>query len=309
MRDTSYNIIVDSQHDGSRLDAFLSGFLDDISRSYIVKLIQDGNLYINGKSCIVKKTKISAGDEILLMLPEPKLLEVKAENLNLDIVYEDVHLMVVNKPKGMVVHPAPGNESGTLVNGLMYISDSLSNINGIIRPGIVHRIDKNTSGLLVVAKDDVTHRELAKQLSEHKMKREYRAVVNGSLKKSEGTIDEPIGRDPKNRIRMAVTYENSKDAVTHYKVIENMGNYSYIEAKLETGRTHQIRVHMAYIRHPLLGDEVYGKGKNPFGITGQVLHAKTLGFVHPATKKYVEFDSELPCEFEKVLTCVRKKQG
>lgn len=304
-----YSIIVEEDCGGERADLFLGKFLEDISRSYVVKLINDGMLKINGEVCTVKKTKVKAGDELELELPEPRILKVEPENLNLNILYEDEDVMVINKPKGMVVHPAPGNETGTLVNGLLYCAKNLSEINGVIRPGIVHRIDKDTSGILVVAKNDTAHRNLAKQLADHSMKREYRAVVNGALKKEEGTVDEPIGRDPKNRIRMAVTYDNSKEAVTHYKVLEHFKNYTYIEAKLETGRTHQIRVHMAFLKHPLVGDEIYGKGKNPFGIKGQMLHAKTLGFIHPTKGEYMEFDSELPEEFSKVIDILRRKQG
>ena len=241
-----------------------------------------------------------------IYIPEPETLEITAEAIPLTIVYEDNDLLVVDKPAGMVVHPAPGNSSGTLVNALMYhCGDNLSSINGIIRPGIVHRIDKDTSGLLMVAKNDRAHSSLSSQLAEHSITRRYRAIVYNNIREDEGTVDKPIGRDPGNRLRNAVTDIGSKHAVTHYKVLERFGQFTYIEAVLETGRTHQIRVHMSYIRHPLLGDELYGPVKNRQGAKRQMLHAGILGFVHPSTGEYMEFQSPLPEDFEKVLNKLR----
>lgn len=235
---------------------------------------------------------------------------MQAEDIPLDIVYEDDDLLVVDKPRGMVVHPAVGNESGTLVNALMFhCKDRLSSINGVIRPGIVHRIDKDTSGLLVVAKNDIAHELLSQQLADHSITRKYEALVFDNLKQDEGTVEAPIGRDPKNRLRQAVTWQNSKNAVTHWKVLERFGAYTLIEARLETGRTHQIRVHMAYIRHPLVGDQVYGPKKQPFNVCGQLLHAKILGFVHPKTGEYMEFESKKPAIFYETLVKIRGHKG
>lgn len=254
-----------------------------------------------------KKFKASEGDEVEIRIPEPERLDVKAEDIPLDIIYEDSDLLIVNKPAGMVVHPAPGNYSGTLVNALMYhCGDNLSSINGVIRPGIVHRIDKNTSGLLMVAKTDKAHSELSHQLAEHSITRRYRAIVYNNIKEDEGTVDRPIGRDPKNRLRNAVTDINSKNAVTHYKVLERFGKFTFVEARLETGRTHQIRVHMAYMKHPLLGDDLYGPAGNKLGVKRQMLHAGILGFVHPSTGEYMEFESPLPDDFTGVLEKLRK---
>ena len=242
-----------------------------------------------------------------ITIPQPERLEVEAEDIPLDIVYEDDELLVVDKPAGMVVHPAPGNHSGTLVNALMYhCGDALSSINGVIRPGIVHRIDKDTSGLLMVAKTDRAHNALSAQLAEHSITRRYKAIVHSNIKEDEGTVDKPIGRDPGNRLRNAVVYTNSKNAVTHYRVLERFGGFTLVEAVLETGRTHQIRVHMAYIRHPLLGDTLYGPAKNRYGAKRQMLHAGVLGFVHPVTGEYMEFNSPLPQDFEDVLAKLRK---
>lgn len=253
-----------------------------------------------------KKYKAQTGDEISIHIPEPERTEVEAENIPLDIVYEDDDLLVVNKPAGMVVHPAPGNSSGTLVNALMYhCGDNLSSINGVIRPGIVHRIDKDTSGLLMVAKNDKAHNCLSSQLAEHSITRKYRAIVYNNIKEDEGTVDRPIGRDPRNRLRNAVTDMNSRHAVTHYRVLERFGNFTFIEAVLETGRTHQIRVHMSYIKHPLLGDELYGPAKNKQGAKRQMLHAGILGFIHPTTGEYMEFSTPLPDDFNKILNKLR----
>ena len=282
-----------SNVDGVRLDAFISGELD-ISRSLAAELIDSGKVTVNGKSA-KKSNKVMAGNEVSVEVPELSEPEALPENIPLDIVYEDDDLLVVNKPKGMVVHPAPGNPDGTLVNALLYhCKGSLSGINGVMRPGIVHRIDKDTSGLLIVAKNDAAHRSLAEQIKEHSFTREYRAVVYGNLKQDSGTVNAPIGRDPKNRQRMAIVYVNSKPAVTHYEVLERFEGFTYIKCRLETGRTHQIRVHMASLGHPIAGDPVYGPKKVITKLQGQCLHAGLIGFIHPKTKKYLEFTSEVP---------------
>ena len=285
---------------GIRLDKFVSEQTEgEITRSAAVKLIEDGNCTVNGKQ-VQKNYKLKAGDKIVLEIPEAVDVDILPEDIPLDIVYEDNDLLVVNKPKGMVVHPAPGHYSGTLVNALMFhCKDSLSGINGEIRPGIVHRIDKDTSGLLIVAKNDTAHKGLAAQIKEHSFTREYEAVVNGSIKE-DGTVNAPIGRHKTDRKKMCVTTENSREAVTHYFVLENFVDSTHLRLRLETGRTHQIRVHMAYIGHSVAGDEVYGNGK-PKSLMGQCLHAKKIGFVHPVTGEYLEFDSELPEYFKKFL--------
>ncbi|MDD6991664.1 MAG: RluA family pseudouridine synthase [Oscillospiraceae bacterium] len=299
---TSDNVIMltaDETHSGMRIDKLLSACGEEISRSLAAKLIENGSVTVNGKT-VSKSCTVNAGDEITAVIPEPQPLDVLPENIPLDIIYEDDYLLVVNKPKGMVVHPAAGNYTGTLVNALMYhCGDRLSSINGVIRPGIVHRIDKNTSGLLIVAKTDAAHTGLAAQIKEHSFTREYRAVICGRLSEKEGTVNAPIGRHPTDRKKMTVTEKNSKHAVTHYTVLTEYDKYSFIKLRLETGRTHQIRVHMAYIGHPVLGDDVYGK---PFkGLDGQCLHAGKIGFVHPITYEYMEFESELPQYFCDVL--------
>ena len=279
---------------GLRVDKFLSEQIGDRSRSFISSLIKDGNVQVNGK-CVSKSYVLKENDCVKATVPEAVEYIAEAEDIPLDIVYEDSDLIVVNKPKGMVVHPAAGNFSGTLVNALMHhCKGQLSGINGVLRPGIVHRIDKNTSGLLVVAKNDIAHNGLAAQLKEHSVKREYRAIAYGRFKESEGRIDLPIGRDSNDRKKMTVTYKNSKNAVTNYKVIEELNGFTYISCVLETGRTHQIRVHMAHMGHPLAGDDVYGPKKVIESLNGQCLHAKILGFVHPVSGEYMEFDSELP---------------
>lgn len=298
-------IFVDEE-DNERLDLYLAQELDDLSRSYIQKLIKEGLVKVNNK--VVKARYIvSEGDYIQVYLPEPKELEIEPENIPIDIVYEDEDIAIVNKPQGMVVHPAPGNYKGTLVNALLYHLGSLSSINGIIRPGIVHRIDKDTSGLLMVAKNNLAHEELSKQLKAHTINRIYNALVDGNLKEDRGTIDAPIGRHPIDRKKMTVTDVNSKEAVTHFKVLERFGQYTLIEAKLETGRTHQIRVHMSFINHAVTGDPVYGGRNQRFKTNGQLLHAKTLGFIHPRSGEYLEFDSSLPEHFTKVLNVLRDK--
>lgn len=293
--------VVDEENAGLRIDSFLSDYFEDLSRSALQKLIADGNVIVNGKPA-GKSLKIKLSDVIEVTVPEAKPLEVKAENIPLDIVYEDNDLLVVNKPKGMVVHPAPGNYEHTLVNALLYhCKDSLSGINGVIRPGIVHRIDKKTSGLLMVAKNDTAHRRLAQQIKDHSFTREYEAVVYGNVKDDEGTINAPIGRHKTDRKKMAVTEQNSKNAVTHYRVLARYNGFTHLRLRLETGRTHQIRVHMAYIGHPVAGDEVYGPSKPVKGLDGQCLHARLLGFVHPKTGEKLVFETELPDYFKEFL--------
>lgn len=315
---------------GARLDAFIGWNTDELSRSYAVRLIEKGRVTVNGKPAKSKKQTIASGDEITVDLPEPETLDVLPEDIPLEIVYEDEDVLVVNKPRGMVVHPGPGNWSGTLVNAVMFhCGDSLSTINGVVRPGIVHRIDKDTSGLLMIAKNDKAHESLAEQLRVHSVTREYTALcldnipesgtfgVSGVTRKpaenGEGiiTIDVPIGRDVRNRMRHAVGGSGSRDAVTHITVLERFGRYTLVKARLETGRTHQIRVHMAFIHHPLAGDELYGPRKQNASVagvkvSGQLLHAGTLGFVHPSTGEYMEFHSDLPDVFAEVLENLRK---
>ncbi len=289
---------------GVRIDAFLSNEIADLSRSFIQKLIEDESILVNDKAT-KSNYKIRLNDKIYVCIPEPKEVEIVPENIPLDIVYEDDDIIIINKPKGMVVHPAAGHLSGTLVNALMYhCKDNLSGINGELRPGIVHRIDRDTTGLIVACKNDIAHKFIAEQLAVHSITRKYQAIVYGNIKEDTGTIDAPIYRHPQDRKRMAVV-KNGKEAVTHYKVIERFGDYTLIECQLETGRTHQIRVHMSYIKHPLLGDEVYGNPNKKFKLEGQCLHAKTLGFIHPKTKEYIEFDSELPEYFNKIILRLR----
>ncbi|WP_294466749.1 RluA family pseudouridine synthase [uncultured Ruminococcus sp.] len=287
---------------GIRLDKFISVADVGLSRSAAVNLIENSGVTVNEKP-VDKKYKLSAGDVVVLQVPDPVPYEAKAENIPLDIVYEDDYLLVVNKPKGMVVHPAAGNYDGTLVNALLYhCGDSLSGINGVLRPGIVHRIDKDTSGLLIVAKNDFAHAHLAKQIKDHSFTREYEAVVFGNLKADEGTVDAPIGRNPNDRKKMCVTAKNSKNAVTHYSVIRRYKGYTHIRCVLETGRTHQIRVHMAYLGHPVAGDTVYGVKNEKVSFVGQCLHARKIGFIHPKTEEYLEFSSQLPDYFTDFLT-------
>lgn len=287
---------------GIRLDKFISVADVGLSRSAAVNLIENSSVTVNEKQ-VDKKYKLSAGDIVVLQIPDPVAYEAKAENIPLDIVYEDDYLLVVNKPKGMVVHPAAGNYDGTLVNALLYhCGDSLSGINGVLRPGIVHRIDKDTSGLLIVAKNDFAHAHLANQIKDHSFTREYEAVVFGNLKDDNGTVDAPIGRNPNDRKKMCVTSKNSKNAVTHYSVIRRYKGYSHIKCVLETGRTHQIRVHMAYLGHPVAGDNVYGVKNEKVSFVGQCLHARKIGFIHPKTEKYLEFSSQLPDYFSEFLT-------
>lgn len=289
-----------------RLDKFLAEQMPELSRSHIQKLIRDGNVTVNQRT-VKANYKVSVGDCVQIEVPEPEILDILPENIPLDILYEDDDILVVNKPKGMVVHPAPGHYSGTLVNAILYhCKDNLSGINGVIRPGIVHRIDMNTTGSLLVCKNDQSHRILAEQLKVHSITRKYHAIVYGSLKEDSGTVDAPIGRHPTDRKKMSTKAPNGRDAVTHYKVLERFGNFTYIECQLETGRTHQIRVHMASIGHPILGDEVYGPAKCPYKLEGQTLHAKILGIEHPVTGVYMEFDAPLPEYFQKLLEKLRK---
>lgn len=302
----NYSFEVEQDLEGTRIDLVLSLLLPDTSRSFIQKLIEEGHLLWNGSVCSSKKEKVHLGDKLEIEIPEPEKLEVKAEDIPLDIIYEDDDVLVVNKPKGMVVHPAVGNYTGTLVNAIMYhCGDRLSSINGVIRPGIVHRIDKDTSGLLMIAKNDKAHEKLSKQLEDHSLTRRYVALVHNGFSKDEGIVDMPIGRDPKNRLRQAVNGSGAKNAITHYKVLERIGKYTLIECRLETGRTHQIRVHMAYIKHPVAGDLVYGPKDKEIHEEGQLLHAKILGFIHPSTEEYMEFSAPLPENFEKELDHVR----
>ena len=289
---------------GIRIDKFIADNAPELTRSSVQKLIDDDLVSCNN-STVSKNYKLKSGDEINVEIPDPVALDVVPEDISLEIVYEDDDLLVVNKPKGMVVHPAAGNYSGTLVNALLFhCKDRLSSINGVIRPGIVHRIDKNTSGLLIVAKNDNSHNKLAEQIKAHSFTREYMAVVVGRFTQTEGTIDAPIGRSKYDRKKMCVTTVNSKTAVTHYEVVKELGNYSLVRFKLETGRTHQIRVHCAYEGHPVYGDDVYGKAVK--GLDGQCLHAKKIGFIHPSTGNYMEFDSELPDYFIKILNKLEK---
>lgn len=291
---------------GSRLDAFLAENIEGKTRSAIQKLMEQGKVLVNGNPGS-KNYKLKAGDTIQVEIPEPEPLELLPQNIPLDIVYEDDSLLVVNKPKGMVVHPAPGNPDGTLVNALLYhCGDSLSGINGVIRPGIVHRIDKDTSGLLMVAKNDQAHQSLAAQIAAHTFTRVYNTVVYGNLKNESGTISAPIARHPNDRKKMAVV-PGGRDAVTHYRVLERFSGFTLVECKLETGRTHQIRVHMAHIGHPVAGDPVYGPKKCITQLQGQCLHARILGFVHPVTGEYMEFDSGRPPYFEEFLAKLRRK--
>lgn len=301
---------INSSNSGKRIDKFLSEQLADCTRSYIGKVASGGALKVNGEIC-KPSYKLKEGDTVSVEIPAPSEPDILPENIPLNIVYEDSELLVVNKPQGMVVHPAPGNYSGTLVNALMYhCRGSLSGIGGVARPGIVHRIDKNTSGLLMVAKTNAAHLSLAKQIKEHSFSRRYKTIVHGGFKEQEGTVDAPIGRNRKNREKMCVTNENSKNAVTHYRVLGRSacGMYSYVECILETGRTHQIRVHMAHIGHPVVGDDVYGVKKEKFRLDGQLLHAYLLGFKHPKSGEYMEFTAPLPAYFEKVLSSLDFKQ-
>lgn len=294
-------LIVTEAISGERIDTVVSDSFPYLTRSAVQKLMADSNILVNANP-VAKNYKVRPGDVIEVAIPEPEPLSVEPQNIPIDVLFEDDDLLVVNKPKGMVVHPAPGNPDGTLVNALMYhCAGSLSGINGVIRPGIVHRIDKDTSGLLIVAKNDFAHVNLAEQIKEHSFTREYRAVVHGNIKDDAGTVCAPIGRSPKDRKKMAVTDKNSREATTHYEVIERFPGYTYIKCRLETGRTHQIRVHMAYIGHPVAGDSVYGPKNTPTELKGQCLHAGLIGFIHPRSGEYIELSAPLPEYFQKFL--------
>lgn len=298
--------VVEEEFNGYRVDKLLSEIEDDISRSYIQKLIGDGLILVNDK--VVKANyKVTTNESISYLVPDPVDLKIEAEDIPLDIVYEDNDIILINKPKGMVVHPAVGHYSGTLVNGLLYhCREGLSGINGVLRPGIVHRIDMNTTGVIIVCKNDKSHQSIAAQLKEHSITRRYNAIVYNTFKDDSGRIEGPIGRHPIDRKKMAINYKNGKHAVTNYKVLENLGGkYAHIECALETGRTHQIRVHMASIHHPLLGDDVYGNPKEKFKLEGQCLHARVLGFIHPTTNQYMEFEAPLPEYFQSLLDKLR----
>ncbi len=296
--------IVSLEEAGTRIDVFVTSIDDQLTRARVQKLVEQGEITVNGLP-VKSNYKIKEGDSILIQQPEPEILEVKAEDISLDIVYEDRDLLVINKPQGMVVHPAAGNYSGTLVNALLYHCDDLSGINGVIRPGIVHRIDKDTSGLLVVAKNDKAHLNLAEQIKEHLASRKYIALVHGVIQESKGKVDAPIARDPRERKRMAVVTKNSKSAVTRYVVLERFSEYTLVECALETGRTHQIRVHMAYIGHPVAGDPLYGPRKNPLNLSGQALHAFLLEFKHPSTGEQMKFKADLPQYYQDLLVELR----
>lgn len=307
MKEDIFRAVVSPEEAGTRIDVAVASLAEDLTRSAAQKLISEGYVLVGGKP-VEKNYKLRAGDQLEVTIPAPKPLVAEAQNIPLDIIYEDDDLLVVNKPKGMVVHPAAGNPDGTLVNALLYhCKGSLSGINGVIRPGIVHRIDKDTSGLLIVAKNDFAHVHLAEQIKEHSFTREYRAVVHGNLKDEEGTIHAPIGRSPKDRKKMAVTDKNSKDAITHYTVLARYPGYTYVKCRLETGRTHQIRVHMAYTGHPVAGDQVYGPKNTLKGLNGQCLHAGLIGFVHPRTGAYLEFEAPLPDYFVRTLNALEHK--
>ena len=297
-------------YEGERLDKYLNLIFSETdaaqSRSFFQKLIKEGHVLVND-TAQKANYRLKADDMICVEIPDAVQTPILPENIPLDILYEDDDLLVVNKPKGMVVHPSAGHYTGTLVNAIMYhCKDSLSGINGEIRPGIVHRIDMDTTGSLIICKNDMAHQSLAVQLKEHSINRIYEAIVHGNIKEEEGTVNAPIGRHPTDRKKMAINYKNGKDAVTHYKVLERFGQATYVECRLETGRTHQIRVHMASIGHPLLGDTVYGSSKNPYHLEGQALHAMILGFVHPRTCEYMEFTAPLPEYFVKLLSKLRK---
>ena len=292
---------------GLRIDKYLSSVNEQLSRSYIQKLLKSGLVLVDGKP-VKASYQVDEGDVISLDIPEAVEPEIEPEDMDLDILYEDQDVILVNKPKGMVVHPAAGHYSHTLVNGLMYhCKDQLSGINGVMRPGIVHRIDMDTTGVIIACKNDMAHNSIAAQLKEHSITRRYQAIVHGVLKDDTGTIEGPIGRHPTDRKKMSINYNNGKNAVTHYKVLKRFRQYTHVECRLETGRTHQIRVHMASIGHPLLGDLVYGPGKCPIpGLQGQTLHAGILGFIHPRTGEYMEFTAPLPEYFTKLLNTLPK---
>lgn len=289
-----------------RVDSWLARHMEGITRSHIQKLVRNGNVSING-TCVRNNYRLKNGDEISVELPEPESSGIRPENIPIDILYEDDDIVLINKPKGMVVHPAAGHYEGTLVNALMYhCGSNLSGINGVLRPGIVHRIDKDTTGVIIACKNDAAHNGIAAQLKEHSINRRYRAIVCGVIREDSGTVDSPIGRDPKDRKKMKCGIADGKRAVTHYRVLERFREYTYIECRLETGRTHQIRVHMSSIGHPVLGDKIYGPSRCPFELQGQTLHAMVLGFLHPVTGEYLEFEAPLPDYFKQLLVTLPK---
>lgn len=301
---------VEESQSGMRLDKFLTEIYPDQTRSFLQKLVKSGEIKVNGKPVIKAGFVVEGGDQVSASIPTPQAVEIEAENIPLDILYEDADVLIVNKPKGMVVHPSAGHYSGTLVNAIMYhCADSLSGINGEIRPGIVHRIDIDTTGALIICKNDAAHVDIAEQIKEHTVTRRYRGIVCGVVKEDEGTIEGAIGRHPTQRKKMAINEKNGKPAITHYKVLQRFAKYTYMEFRLETGRTHQIRVHMASIGHPLLGDELYGNPKNLAmkGLQGQTLHAMVIGFVHPTTHEYMEFEAPLPEYFQNILKKLPKQ--
>ncbi|MBE4908798.1 RluA family pseudouridine synthase [Bacillus luteolus] len=298
-------LTIQQEQQGDRIDKAVSAINNEWSRTQVQQWIKEGQVIVNGKE-IKPNYKVADGDQIIITIPDPEELDVVAEEMNLEIYYEDSDVLVVNKPRGMVVHPAPGHLTGTLVNGLMAHCKDLSGINGVLRPGIVHRIDKDTSGLLMVAKNDLAHESLVNQLVKKTVTRKYKAIVHGTIPHDHGTIDAPIGRDKRDRQSMTVTDENSKEAVTHFNVIDRFKDFTFVECQLETGRTHQIRVHMKYIGYPLAGDPKYGP-KKTLSIDGQALHAGVLGFTHPRTNEYLEFEAPLPEEFKSLLTLLKNR--
>ncbi len=299
---------VDIADAGVRLDAYLADYYDQYSRSFLQKLVKDGKVLVDNRP-VKNNYRLTGGEVLCVQIPQPEQLDVSPEPIPLEILYEDEDLIFVNKPKGMVVHPAPGHSGGTLVNGLLYhCGSSLSGINGVLRPGIVHRIDMDTTGVLVVCKNDLAHNHVARQLADHSITRKYYAIVHGVITEDSGTINQPIGRSRTNRMKMAIDIMNGKRAVTHYRVLERYKDYTYVECQLETGRTHQIRVHMTSINHPLLGDEVYGSRKTPFHLQGQTLHAGVLGLIHPRTGEYFEVCAELPEYFLRLQNSLRNQK-
>lgn len=299
---TVFDFIITEEMEEERIDKCLVGLIDSLSRSYIQKLLAEGGITVNGQVISKASFRLKTEDRVQLILPPAVVPDILPEDIPLSVLFEDQDVIVVDKPKGMVVHPAPGHYTGTLVNALLYhCGEGLSGINGVLRPGIVHRIDRNTTGSIIACKNDDAHNFIAAQLKDHSIVRRYHAIVHGNLKEDTGTVHTNIGRHPNDRKKMAVVQSGGKEAITHYKVLKRFGKYTYIECRLETGRTHQIRVHMAYLGHPLLGDDVYGPKECPFKLEGQTLHAKILGFIHPKSREYIETDSPLPEYFESLL--------